>query len=83
MKTRIVRIGNSQGVRIPKPLLEEAGLEGPVELRVADGGLVIEALGQPRRGWAQAAADLHERGEDPLLDEADPTAFDESEWVWE
>jgi antitoxin MazE len=82
MKTKIVRIGNSRGVRIPKPLLEEAGLEDDVELRVVESGIVIESVGRPRAGWAAAAAELGEGGADQLLDEPVPTAFDESEWVW-
>ena len=82
MKTKLVRIGNSRGVRIPKPLLEQAGLEGDVELRVVESGIMIEGIGQPRAGWAKAAADLETRGEDGLLDEMLPTSFDESEWEW-
>lgn len=82
MKTRIVRIGNSQGVRIPKPLLEEAGLEGDVELRLTDEGLVV-APAAPRAGWRDDAEALRARGESGLLDEPVPTAFDETEWVWE
>jgi antitoxin MazE len=82
MKTKIVRIGNSRGVRIPKPLLEEAGLEGDVELRVVDSGIIIESVGAPRAGWAEAALQLTARGEDQLLDEPLPTDFDESEWTW-
>ena len=38
MTTRVVRIGNSQGVRIPKPLLEQAGLTGEVEMVVENDG---------------------------------------------
>lgn len=83
MKTKIVRIGNSQGVRIPKPLLEQAGLEDEVSLRVTEEGIVIEARSQPRDGWASAAKRLHDREEDGLLDEWQPTSFDESEWEWE
>lgn len=82
MKTKIVRIGNSRGVRIPKPLLEEAGLEDEVELRVVEAGLIIEKVGMPRSGWAEAAAQLQARGEGGLLDEAVPTDFDETDWVW-
>ena len=82
MKTKIVRIGNSQGVRIPKPLLEQAGLEDEVRLRVTDEGIVIEARSQPRAGWADAAKRLHDREEDGLLDDWLPTSFDESEWEW-
>ena len=82
MKTRLVRIGNSRGVRIPKPLLDQVGLEDEVELGVVENGIVIRAAGAPRAGWAEAAKLAHERGEDGLLDEPTPTRFDESEWEW-
>lgn len=83
MKTKLVRIGNSKGIRIPKPLLEEVGLDGEVTLTVTDQGLVIEAAANPRADWESAAALLHKRGEDGLLDEPTPTAFDDTEWEWE
>ena len=86
MKTKIVRIGNSRGVRIPKPLLEEAGLEErgvQVQLRVVEGGIMIESERAPRAGWADAAALANERGDDTLLDAAVPrTRFDEADWEW-
>ena len=50
MKTRIVRIGNSRGVRIPKPLLEQTGLDGDVEVAVRGNTLVISSARQPRGG---------------------------------
>jgi antitoxin MazE len=83
MKTKIIRIGNSRGVRIPKPLLEQAGLADQVILRVIDDGIVIESADKPRANWAEAASVLHGRGEDGLLDEPVDTDFDETEWVWE
>ena len=82
MRTKIVRIGNSQGVRIPKPLLEEAGLDGDVHLHVTESGIVIEPTTTPRAGWGRAAERLRDRGEDGLLDPPTPTEFDD-EWVWE
>ena len=82
MKTKIVRIGNSRGVRIPKPLLEEAGLEEQVQLRVVEGGIMIESERAPRAGWAEAAALANDRGDDALLDVAIPTRFDDAEWEW-
>ena len=82
MKTRLVRIGNSRGVRIPKPLIEQAGLGEEVELRVVDSGLIVKAAQKARSNWADAARLLHERGEDGLLDESRPTRFDETEWEW-
>lgn len=83
MKTRLVPIGNSRGVRIPKPLLDQVGLEDEVELRVAENGIVIQAARAPRAEWADAAKLLHQRGEDGLLDEPTPTRFDETEWEWQ
>ncbi len=83
MKTKIVRIGNSRGIRIPKPLLEQAGLEDEVELRVVESGLIIEGRTSHRTGWSEAARLVKERGADDLLDDPPPTQFDESEWTWE
>ena len=82
MRTRIVQIGSSRGVRIPNPLLEQAGLEGDVELRVVESGILIERVAKPRMGWAEAAAKIQERGESGLLDEPVATDLDESGWVW-
>lgn len=82
-KARIVRIGNSQGVRIPKPLLEQAGLEGEVELHAEKGRIVIAAVRQTRAGWASAAAAMHAGNEDQLLDAPSATRFDTEEWEWE
>ena len=82
MKTKIVRIGNSRGVRIPKPLLEQAGLEDEVQLRVVESGIIIEGVATTRAGWGLAAELLRDRGEDSLLDEIVATDFDESEWKW-
>jgi antitoxin MazE len=68
MKTRIVRIGNSRGVRIPKPLLEQTGLRGEVEITAEDGSLVIRSARRPREGWAAAFEEMARRGDDALLD---------------
>ncbi|MGH7621825.1 MAG: AbrB/MazE/SpoVT family DNA-binding domain-containing protein [Gemmatimonadaceae bacterium] len=81
IKARIVAIGNSQGIRIPKPLLEQAGLAGDVELHAESGRIVIAAVREPRTGWGEAAAQLHVRGEDGLVDTPAP-AFDAEEWEW-
>ena len=84
MDTRIVAIGNSRGVRLPKPLIEEAGLGEQVSLRVVDGGLLIEPRSEVRAGWAAAAHLAHERGDEASVEEAWPTTgFDTAEWEWE
>jgi antitoxin MazE len=84
MKTRIVRIGNSQGVRIPKPLLEQTGLSGEVEMIAQDGSLVIRTARRPRAGWITAFQEMARRGEDALLDNVSPSlaTWDEDDWEW-
>jgi antitoxin MazE len=81
-KTRIVRIGNSRGIRIPKTLLDEADLPDDVELRAEPGRLVVQAIRQPRTGWAAAASRMRARREDQLLDPPTSTSFDRAEWKW-
>ncbi len=68
MKTRIRRMGNSQGVLIPKPLLAQAGLEAEVEMTLEDGAIVLRRpVRPPREGWAEASRRLAEAGEDGLV----------------
>ncbi|MBL8998728.1 MAG: AbrB/MazE/SpoVT family DNA-binding domain-containing protein [Gemmatimonadetes bacterium] len=79
MKTRLVRIGNSRGVRLAKPLLEQAGLEDEIEIRVEPGAVIITAAVAPRAGWAEAAAKFAPTG---LLDAPSANRFDDEEWTW-
>jgi antitoxin MazE len=82
MKARLVRIGNSRGVRLPKPVIEEAGLTDEVEVRVRGGAVVIRPIIQARSGWAEAARRARQQGDDRLLDEPTKTRFDDEEWAW-
>jgi antitoxin MazE len=82
MKTRLVQIGNSRGVRLPKPMIEEAGLDDEVELQVRDGAVIIKALRDSRSGWEDAAKELRNKSGDTLLDPPTPTHFDEEDWEW-
>jgi len=81
MKSRLIRIGNSRGVRLPKPLIEEAGLQEEVEVQIRGNALVITSPIRPRAGWAEAARQMRERGDD-LLEEPTGTQFDDKEWRW-
>jgi antitoxin MazE len=82
MKTRIVRIGNSRGIRLPKPLIEEARLPEEVEVRARDGTIIIAPAARPRAGWSEAARRLRERDEDRLLEPPTRTRFDDEDWKW-
>jgi antitoxin MazE len=79
MKARLVRIGNSRGIRLPKAIIDQVGLDDEVELRVQDHSVVITPTSPPRTGWAEAARRLSGRG---LLDPVTRTRFDEDEWQW-
>jgi antitoxin MazE len=81
MKASLIAIGNSRGVRIPKALLEQTGLQGDVELEVRGAQIVIRAARLPRTGWADAFRSMASSGDDALLD-AHPTKWDESDWEW-
>ena len=80
--TRIVRIGNSRGIRVPKLLLDQADLPDEVELRAEPGRLIVSAAARPRDGWTALARTMRERGDDTLLDSVTPTRFDRTDWKW-
>ncbi len=81
MRSKIVRIGNSQGVRLPKLLIEQAGLKEEVELRAEAGQIVIAVPRKTRAGWAEAAQRARAAGDD-VLEPTGPTRFDQTEWKW-
>ena len=80
--TRIVRIGNSKGIRLPKGLLEQARLPEEVELQAEPGRIVVRAAKGTRAGWAAEARAMREAGHDRLLDAHTATRFDGEDWQW-
>lgn len=82
MRTRLISIGNSKGVRLPKPLILQAGLTDEVELHVQDGAIVIARVTSPRAGWSESAQEMRRREEDLLLASSTPTLFDDKDWEW-
>jgi antitoxin MazE len=83
MRAELVRIGNSRGVRIPKPLIEQVGLGTTVDLRVENDCLVISRERRPRLGWLEAFRAAGSASGDELLREsAHPNEFDREEWKW-
>ena len=81
VRTRIIRIGNSQGIRIPKPLLEQSGIDEEVELEIQDKRIVIHAATRSREKWDEHFAEMAKREDDILLDSSG-TVWDEEEWDW-
>jgi len=84
MRAHIVRIGNSQGIRIPKPILEQLGIIEDVDIKVENSQIIIRPVLNPRSGWNDAFREMAENGDDRLVDGdgimANP--WDETEWQW-
>lgn len=81
IKTKLIRIGNSQGIRIPKHVLERLHLRNKLELIVDEksGQIHIKSDDLPRTNWGEAFQKMHEKGEDELLIE---DSLDLEEWDW-
>ena len=84
MKTNIVRIGNSKGIRLPKSVLQQCHLKDAVDMEIEDDALIIRSVHAPRRGWADAFAGMSSQKDDKLLDAdtALATKWDRTEWRW-
>jgi antitoxin MazE len=84
MRTRLIRVGNSQGIVLPKKLLQQYHLAGEVDLRPTPEGLLITPIIQPaRQGWEaqmQAALASGQEPEGELLEGF--TDSSEDEWQW-
>ncbi len=81
MKTSIIQIGNSRGLRIPKPVLEQCGFREEVEMEVRDRELVIRSTRPCRSDWAKAFRDMAENGDDQLIEFAQ-NRWDRDDWEW-
>lgn len=82
MIAQLIKVGNSKGIRIPKPLIEECRLAESVNLEVQGGALVISPIRKVREGWAAAFKEMSEQGDDKLVDSESFTDWDEEEWEW-
>jgi antitoxin MazE len=83
MKAQIVQIGNSQGVRIPKVLLEESGIRGDVDLEICPDGILIRNISKPRSDWDIKFMALVEHDDDvAAADVPASSQFETSEWQW-
>lgn len=81
MKASIIQIGNSQGLRIPKPILRQCGFNGEVELEVHNKELIIRSARHSRQNWEKAFKAMA-KYEDDQLPEFAQNQWDEEEWEW-
>ena len=84
MLTKIVPIGNSRGIRIPKAMLEHCGFGEEVELLAKKGALILRPVNIPRANWAAAFQGMATAKDDFLVheDKSTATQFETEEWTW-
>ena len=80
MQANLIRIGNSKGVRLPKALIQQAGLSDKLDVEVSGGTVIIRSARRARENWGSAAAACRRAGGDQL-DDWDTTVGDfEGSW---
>ena len=82
VRSKVVKIGNSRGIRIPKTLIEQAGLTDDVEMIVEGDKLIVHSARRPRQSWELQFASMAEHGDDHMPEEPIPTLWDDEEWTW-
>ncbi|HEY5999342.1 MAG TPA: AbrB/MazE/SpoVT family DNA-binding domain-containing protein [bacterium] len=84
MKTKLIRIGNSRGVRIPRSLLQEVNLGEQFEMVAVRDEIILRPSRLPRAGWEDQFRAMAAQRDDRLVDKAAeaPTEFDRGEWEW-
>ena len=83
IKTRLVKIGNSHGLRIPKLVLDQLNLSADIELEIQDDHLIVRPSTQPRAQWADQFRQMAEHGDDHLLDpDLSLSTWEAAEWQW-
>ena len=85
MKAKIIKIGNSLGIRIPKPLLQESGIGPDVDISTRDGAIIIRSAPKTRDNWGAAFKEMAKRGDDAPLDitrQSGMSDWDDTEWEW-
>mgnify|MGYP002626526158 CR=1 FL=1 len=83
MKAKLIAIGNSKGVRLPRAVIDECGFGEEIELRVERGTVVLAPARGAREGWDDAFRGMAAEGDDaPLLPDRLEHDWDEEEWEW-
>ena len=82
MKTQIIQIGNSQGIRIPKVLLEESCISVEVDVELHPDGILIRNAQKPRASWDEAFKAMAENEDEDLSENEVATEFEKMEWQW-
>ena len=82
-RSKIIRIGNSKGLRLSKYILDASGIHGDVTVEARNGEIIILQAHDRRKDWDAQFKDMASHHDDALLDsDASLTGWDDSEWEW-
>ncbi|MFQ6610279.1 MAG: AbrB/MazE/SpoVT family DNA-binding domain-containing protein [Fidelibacterota bacterium] len=83
MKIKVIKIGNSKGVRIPKPFLEQCGIEDEIEINVENENIIIHSPVNTRENWSVQFQAMAENVDDTLfISDSLENDFDADDWDW-
>ncbi len=85
MKTKIIKIGNSKGIRIPRHILEQSGLKNEVDIEVKDKNIILRPVVKAREDWDIEFQEMAKNNDDILLEKeslVELTSWDKEEWEW-
>jgi antitoxin MazE len=84
IKVKIIRIGNSRGIRLSKSLIEQYNMKDEVLLEAKKDSIVIRPVKKQRADWDKSFENMRLKGDDVLLDEGTEfgSEWDETEWKW-
>ncbi|MDH5721048.1 MAG: AbrB/MazE/SpoVT family DNA-binding domain-containing protein [Spirochaetia bacterium] len=82
MKTKLVDIGNSKGVRIPKSFIEKCRLENELDIDIVEDSIVIKKSSpNVRNRWSDSFKEMNKNDDDISLVENLSDKFD-NDWEW-
>jgi len=85
MKTKVIKIGNSKGIRIPKSIIDQSGLTEEVELEIKDDKIIIKSISRSRENWDYLFKKMSQNNDDVLFDSdslSKQTTWDKDDWEW-
>lgn len=84
IKVKLIRIGNSKGIRLFKSLIEQYNMKDEVLLEAKKDSIVIRPVENPRAGWEKSFEKMRLKGDDVLLDKGTEleSEWNQAEWQW-
>jgi len=68
MDVSVIKVGNSRGIRLSKTLLERYNIKDTVEVIMEKGYMILKPKAEVRKGWDEAFRQMHENGDDKLVE---------------